>query len=128
MFIANSEDEAQMKGAYEFIKFMSRPEIQVDWCTYRGYIPYTKTAAADQKWIDYENEFYPSAGVLMDMMENTPEELRFPNTQLMAQVLSTNANIKSVIMTEPDTNIDELINNAATSINESIEIQNLRGK
>lgn len=128
MFIANSEDEAQMQGAYEFIKFMSRPEIQVDWCTYRGYIPYTKTAAADQKWIDYENEFYPSAGVLMDMMENTPEELRFPNTQLMAQVLSTNANIKSVIMTEPDTNIDELINNAATSINESIEIQNLRGK
>lgn len=64
----------------------------------------------------------------MDMMENTPAELRFPNTQLMAQILSSNANIKSVIMTEPDTNIDELINNAATSINESIEIQNLRGK
>ncbi|MBQ8803056.1 MAG: extracellular solute-binding protein [Tyzzerella sp.] len=127
MFIANSEDEAQMQGGYEFIKFMSRTDMQVEWCTYRGYVPYTKEAAASEEWVTYQNEFYPSAGLLMDMMQNTPSDLRFPNSELMAQVLSSNANIKSIIMTEPDSNIDELIQNAADSINESIEIQNLRG-
>ena len=127
MFIANSEDEAQMQGAYEFIKYMSREDLQVEWCTYRGYIPYTKTAAQNEEWLKYQNEFYPSAGLLMEMMQNTPSELRFPNSELMATVLSANANIKSVILTEPDSNIDELIENAASSINESIEIQNIRG-
>lgn len=128
IFIANSGDEAQHQGAYEFIKFMSRTENQVAWCTYRGYVPYTKEAAADQEWLAYQNDFYPSAGLLMQMMQQTPKELRFPNTQLMAQVLSSNANMKSIIMTEPDTNLDELIQNATDNINESIEIQALRGK
>lgn len=126
IFIANSEDEAQMQGAYEFIKFLSRTDNQVEWCTYRGYIPYTNAAAQDEKWLSYQNDFYPSAGLLMQMMADTPKELRFPNSELMAQVLSANANMKSIIMTEPDTNLDELIQNAADSINESIEIQNLR--
>lgn len=126
MFIANNEDEAQMQGAYEFIKFMSKTDIQVDWCTYRGYVPFTKEAAESQAWLEYQNEFYPSAGILLDMMKNTPKELRFPYSELMATVLSANANIKSIIMTEPGTNIDELIQDAADSINESIEIQNLR--
>ena len=128
MFIANSEDEAQMKGAYEFIKFMSQPDIQVEWCTYRGYIPYTKAATETEAWQKYQNEFYPSAGLLMDMMEHTPADLKFPYSQLMAQVLSANANIKSVIMTEPDSSIDEMIQNAASSLNESIEIQSLRAQ
>lgn len=126
IFIANSEDEAQMQGAYEFIKFLARTENQVEWCTYRGYIPYTKEAAADEKWLSYQNDYYPSAGLLMQMMMDTPEELRFPHSELMAHVLSANANIKSIIMTEPDTDLNQLIQNAADSINESIEIQNLR--
>ena len=128
MFIANSEDEAQMKGAYEFIKYMSKPEIQVEWCTYRGYVPYTKTAAESEAWQKYQNEFYPSAGLLMDMMEKTPEDLKFPYSQLMSQVLSANANIKSIIMTDPDSSIDDMIKNASDALNESIEIQNLRGQ
>ncbi len=126
LFIANSGDEAQMQGAYDFIKFMARPEIQVSWCTYRGYVPYTKTAAASEEWLKYQEEFYPSAGWLMEMMQNTSSDLRFPNSMLMAQVLSANANMKSVIMTEPDSNLDDIIQRAADSLNESIEIQNLR--
>lgn len=126
VFIANSGDEAQMQGAYEFIKFLARTENQVEWCTFRGYVPYTKAAAADEKWLSYQNDYYPSAGIVMQMMADTPKELRFPNTELMAHVLSANANIKSIIMTEPDTDLDQLIQNAAASINESIEIQNLR--
>ena len=128
MFIANSEDEEQMQGAYEFIKFMSRPEIQVEWCTYRGYVPYTKKAAETEEWKKYQEEFYPSAGILIDMMEKTPAELKFPYSELMAQVLSANANIKSVIMTNPDAKLDEVIQNAASSLNESIEIQNLKSQ
>lgn len=128
IFIANSEDEAQMQGAYEFIKFLARTDNQVEWCTFRGYVPYTKEAAADEKWLSYQNEYYPSAGLVMQMMANTPKELRFPNTQLVAHILSANANIKSIIMTEPDSDMDELIQNAAASINESIEIHNLRNQ
>ena len=128
MFIANSEDEDQMQGAYEFIKFMSRPEIQVEWCTYRGYVPYTKKAAEAEEWKKYQEEFYPSAGLLIDMMEKTPAELKFPYSELMAQVLSANANMKSVIMTNLDAKLDEVIQNAASSLNESIEIQNLKSQ
>jgi len=126
IFIANSEDEAQMQGAYEFIKFLARTENQVDWCTFRGYVPYTKAAAQNEKWLSYQNDFYPSAGLVMQMMADTPKELRFPHTELMAQVLSANANMKSIIMTEPDADLEQLIQNATESINESIEIVNLR--
>ena len=107
---------------------MSQPDIQVEWCTYRGYVPYTKDAAETEEWKKYQNEFYPSAGLLIDMMERTPAELKFPYSELMAQVLSANANIKSVIMTNPDASVDEMIENAASSLNESIEIQGLKAQ
>lgn len=128
LFIANTGDEVEMQGAYEFIKYLAQTENQVSWCTYRGYIPYTREAAASQEWITWRDQHFPSAVDLVERMQNTPADLRFPYSKLVNQMITNNKSILSNIMTNPKGDLDAYIQEAADSINQSIEIINMRGQ
>lgn len=128
MFIANTGNETEMQGAYEFLKYMARTDNQVFWSTYRGYVPFTKAAAEHEDWIAFQKEVFPSSERLIEMMQNTPSDFRQPYGNLITPITSANKDMEGFIMSEPDGDIDSYIKDALDSINESIEILRLRGQ
>lgn len=128
MFIANTGNETEMQGAYEFIKYMARTDNQVFWATYRGYVPYTKAAAEHEDWVKFQKETFPSSVRLIEMMQNTPSDFRHPYGNYGTPITSANKDMEGFIMSEPKGNIDEYIKEGLNSINESIEILKLRGQ
>jgi len=128
MFIANTGNETEMQGAYEFIKYMARTDNQVFWATYRGYVPFTKAAAEHEDWIAFQKEVFPSSERLIEMMQNTPSDFRQPYGNLVTPITSANKDMEGFIMSEPNGDIDGYIQDGLDSINESIEILRLRGQ
>lgn len=126
IFIGNTGDEAEMQGAYEFIKFLAEPENQIFWCTFRGYTPYTKEALESQEWITWRDENHPTAAALEAPLQNENMTLRFPNTTVISKVLTVNIELTSYIMSNPEGNVDDYIKNAADSIQQSIDMVNAR--
>ena len=128
LFIANTGNETEMQGAYEFIKFAARTDNQVFWATYRGYVPYTNEAAASEEWAAYQRDVFPSSVRLIEMLQSTPADLRLPYCKLTSQIMAVNADINSYVMADPTGNLDTYIQDAADSINESIQILKMRGQ
>ncbi|MBQ8802225.1 MAG: extracellular solute-binding protein [Tyzzerella sp.] len=128
IFIANSGDEKKMQGAYEFIKFLARPENQLFWSTFRGYTPYTEEALSSQEWITWRDENYPSEAKIEEMLKAGNEALHFPNTSIIGKLGNTNTQIISSIIENPDADLEEIIKTATENINQSIKILQLRGQ
>ncbi|MBQ8802081.1 MAG: extracellular solute-binding protein [Tyzzerella sp.] len=126
IFIGNTGDEAEMQGAYEFIKFLARPENQIFWCTFRGYTPYTKEALESQDWITWRDANHPTAAALEAPLQNENMTLRFPNVTVMSKVLTVNQELTSYIMADPNGDIDEYIKQATDSIQQSVDMANAR--
>lgn len=128
MFIANTENESEMQGAYEFIKFIAQAENQYFWCTNCGYVPYTNEAANSEEWTTWMAENFPDAKGLVEKMQSTSGKIKFPYSKLTGQLLTTNWEIISNIMAEPKGDLNSYIEKAADSMNQSIEMLNLRGQ
>lgn len=127
-YITNSGNEAAMQGAYEFIKFVARPENQASWCSKLGYIPYTKEAATQQEYVDWVNANCPSLLDLAEKIENAPKELRGPYTKVPDELLEVNTFLYSYVSTNPGGDLATYIEEANIMLNEAIEIQSLRIK
>lgn len=128
MFITNTGDEAEMQGAYEFIKYLSQPENQYEWCADIGYIPYTKEAENYEEWTTWRDENFPVLKDLVEKMQAAPSDLKFPYTRVMSQVVSGNWDIISSITTNAGGDLDSYIENTTKDINQSIEMLSLRDK
>lgn len=128
IFIANTGDEEEMQGAYEFLKFLARPENQIFWSTFRGYTPYTEEALTSEEWITWRDEHYPSEAKLEEQFKVVNTELRFPNATITNKLLDASFNIVTNIISDPSGDLDTYIEDAADSLNKSIEILKLRGQ
>lgn len=126
LFIANSGDEEEMQGAYELIKFLSTPEAQLFWCTYRGYLPYTNEAIESEEWKTWMNSNFPSAQNIIDGMTSASSEMKFPYTKVLASLLSANETLYGQLELNTASEIDRLIEEAGASIDKSIKITNMR--
>ena len=128
LFISNTGDEKEMQGAYEVIKFFSSPEPQLAWCTYRGYIPYTNECVNSEEWLTWRNENFPSAEKLTTQLINTPDDLRLPYCQIGKTLMSESSKLHSKISSDATANVDTYINEVTESLNQAIELMNLRGQ
>ena len=128
IFIANTGDEEEMQGAYEFLKFLAEPENQIFWSTFRGYTPYTEEALASEEWITWRDEHYPSEAKLEEKFKVVNTELKFPNATITNKLLDASFQIVSNIIAEPNGDLNSYIEDAADTLNKSIEILQLRGQ
>lgn len=126
LFIANSGDEEKMQGAYELIKFLSEPEPQLFWCTYRGYLPYTNEAANSEEWITWRDANFPSAQKISEGMINASSDMKFPYSKVLASMLNANDSLYGELELNGASEIDRLIEEAGASIDKSIKITNMR--
>lgn len=126
IFIGNTGDEEEMKGAYEFIKFLAQPENQIFWCTFRGYTPYTNSTLASAEWTSWRDENHPTELLLEEPLKNENMTLRFPNLPLMSKILTVNKELTSYIMSDPTGDFKTYIQQTADSLDQSIKMWNSR--
>ncbi len=128
IFIANTGDEKEMQGAYEFLKFLAKPENQIFWSTFRGYTPYTEEALTSEEWTAWRDENYPSEVKLEEKLKVVNTDLKFPNASITNKLLDTSFNIVTTIISDPASDVNALIDEATETLNNSIEILQLRGQ
>ncbi len=65
--IFNTASKEQQMAAWEFMKFLLKPEIQAFWAIKTGYLPVVKSALDTQAWKDYSSS-NPMANVLVSQI------------------------------------------------------------
>lgn len=127
-YIVDNGNEKIMQGSYEFIKFLAKVENQTYWCTNTGYIPYTDEAFADEAYQTWMKENLPEAEKMQTTLKAIPKELRGPYLGLAEDIQAACRNMIGVLAVDPDSDLDELIEEYAMSIDEAIEIDAIRKK
>lgn len=126
IYIANTGNEKEMQGAYEFIKFLGSEESQLFWCTFRGYTPYKKSILESSEWIEWRDENHPTEALLEGPLQNESTELRYPNVSVMSRLLASDGEYLSLLSTNPDGDIDAYIKQITKSLQEAVDMDNAR--
>ena len=127
IFIGNTGNEAEMQGAYEFIKFLGQEENQLFWCTFRGYTPYLTSILETEEWTTWRDENHPTEKMLEEPLKSEDVQLRYPNLTVMSRIQSADSEIQSYIAADPSTEkIDSYIQKAAKAIQDAIDMENAR--
>lgn len=128
LFICDTGNEAEMQGAYDFIKFLASPEKQIDWCKQLGYVPYTEKAANDSGYVEWMEANFPSAKTVTQMLLKNPEGFGLPYVGIGNELLTANYNLFSAVGADPNGDVDGYIEEAASRIDEALQIMALRNK
>lgn len=70
LWITNQVEEAQQDAAWEFVKFITKSDIQAEWAASTGYFPITP-AAYDEDVLKKKYDEYPQFKVAVEQLENT---------------------------------------------------------
>ncbi|MFD0693810.1 ABC transporter substrate-binding protein [Paenibacillus sp. GCM10027628] len=70
LYILNNKSEAEQKGAWEFIKFLTTPQTQAYWHVNTGYFPITKKAY-DEQLVKDNLAKYPQFQTAVDQLHAT---------------------------------------------------------
>lgn len=124
IFICNTGNEKEMQGAYEFIKFLSRPENQNYFAEGIGYLPYTEEASKD--YMEWAKDNFPSAERLLSMLSNSPKELQLPYTAVGGEVALAFAELLGNISVNPKGDSDSYIEDASETIDAALKIYKMR--
>lgn len=124
IFICNTGNEKEMQGAYEFIKFLSKPENQNAFAQGIGYLPYTQEAM--EQYLPWAKENFPSAETLLTMMANSPKDLQLPYVAVGGEINLAFADLLGSLSVSPEGNTDAYIEDAEGAINAAIKIYERR--
>lgn len=125
LYMCNTENEKKMQGAYEFIKFMSQPENQSQYCQGLGYVPYTDEAVAQADYQEWMVEFLPSSQNIIDKIKVSPDELRTPYVEFFDEMLSVTKTLYSYVSQDPtfkEESMETYMKNAAKVMEDGLEI------
>lgn len=77
LFILNRDDEVKTNGAWEFIQYLSSPEIQAQWVETTGYVPVNRKAL-DHDTFKNAVASTPRQAIPYEVLANTPEIVTSP--------------------------------------------------
>ena len=120
LFVANTGNEREMQGAYEFIKFLAQPENQAAWCTTLGYVPYTDEAVATEAWQTWMAETLPSAQTVIDRIKNSDSKVRLPYAEFSVNGVGTG--IFSRLSADASKEPSQVIEESLFAIKETLEL------
>lgn len=127
-YICNTGDEAEMQGAYEFIKFLAKPENQAYWATCTGYIPYTEEGYNQADYQTWMTTNFPAAANVKNILLNSAAELRGPYTIIPNALQSACTEIYYAVSLDPTGDKAAIVQEAIDVVDEAFEIQALRNK
>lgn len=126
IFICDTGDKEEMQGAYEFIKYISKPENQFTFETGIGYVPYTEEAT--DKYLDWAKDNFPSASRMLEMLKNTPKDLGLPFVDVGGEINTAMGNLLGSVAADPDGDINSFIKDASDAIDQGLKIYGKRNE
>lgn len=124
LYILNNKSEAEQKGAWEFIKFLTTPQTQAWWNVNTGYFPITKKAY-DEQVIKDNLAKYPQFQTAIDQLHKTKA-----NTATQGAVMGVFPEARQIVETAIEEALTgkkapkEALDSAAKSITEKIGAYN----
>lgn len=73
LYITNKVPEEDREGAWDFLKYMTSPEVQAKWASDTGYIPVNEDATGESILAETYKE-YPQMETAVEVNEMTPAE------------------------------------------------------
>lgn len=121
VYIANTGDEREMQGAYEFIKFCASVEAQRLWCGSCTYTPFTKKAAADPEIVKWQNANFPEWKNVINVLNNSKSDLRGTYAAIGSEMTNSLFELAQAVSDNPKGNIDTYIKNANQRFQQGID-------
>lgn len=119
----NTGDETRQTATWEFVKFMISPEEQAFWNTQTGYFPIT-LAAHETETFKANLEQYPQFAVAIEQLHDTAPEYAGALLSVFSESRQLVQDYTETLVTS-DTDIDTVLAELVSKINDAIEIYNL---
>ncbi|PGT82251.1 MULTISPECIES: ABC transporter substrate-binding protein [Bacillaceae] len=123
VWMSSGIDEAKQKAAWEFMKYLTTPEVQADWHVKTGYFA-INPAAYEQDVVKQEWEKYPQLKVTVDQLRDTKA-----NTATQGALISVFPESRQKVVTAMENlyqgmDPKEALDQAAEETNRALEVAN----
>lgn len=123
-FIGNNGNEAQMQGAYEFIKFASTGDQAAYFATQTGYLAPNQEAYDSDVYQEYKKNVFPAVDAIYDSLSASDDSALNPYIPISNEMKEANKLAIETVTSDPNADLDEVITTAQESIQEAIELYN----
>ncbi len=123
-FIGNNGNEAQMQGAYAFIKFASTGDQAAYFAAQTGYLAPNSEAYESDVYQDYVKNTFPAVADIYDSLSASDDSAANPYIPISNEMKAANSLAVETVAADPSADIQEVIKTAEESIQEAIDLYN----
>ncbi|NLU25043.1 MAG: extracellular solute-binding protein [Clostridiales bacterium] len=127
-YICNNGNEAQMQGAYEFIKWMSTGDQAAFFSTSTGYLAPNKEAYDSTSYQKYVSDTFPAISTVYDSLAKSDDSANNPYIPISNEMKAANLLAIQTVTGDPTANVQDAIKTACESIQEAIDLYNAANK
>lgn len=124
-FIVDNGNKESQQGAYEFIKYMAKPENNARFAMATGYLPQTQKAVDTPVYQEYLRTTFPAAANALKTQANSDGSIRNPLAPIGNEHKEANAILITTITNDPNYNVNKAIDEATVRLTEAVELFNL---
>ena len=124
-FIGNNGNEEQMKGAYEFIKYASTGAQAAYFATKTGYLAPNQEAYESSEYQAYVKDVFPAVTAVYKSLEASDDSALNPYIPISNEMKAANKLAIETVAADPGADIEQVIQTAAETIQEAIELYNM---
>ena len=124
-FICNNGNKWAQKGAYEFIKFASSADEAGYFASVTGYLATNTDAYNSEVDQDYVKNTFPDIAVVYESLAKADSSARSPYIPISNEMEAANRAAIQAAASNPDADLDAIIQKDCDTIQEAIELYNL---
>ena len=124
-FICNNGNKWAQKGAYEFIKFASSADEAGYFASVTGYLATKTDAYNSEVYQDYVKNTFPDIAVVYESLAKADSSARSPYIPISNEMEAANRAAIQAAASNPDADLDAIIQKDCDTIQEAIELYNL---
>lgn len=124
-FIGNNGNADEMQGAYEFIKFASQGEWAAHFAVSTGYLAPNEQAYNHESYQNFKNNVWPAVSVVYDSLAKSDDSANNPYIPISNEMKAANKLMIETVSSDPNADIDAVIQTAYETLQEAIELYNL---
>lgn len=125
LFIGNNEDDNKARGAWEFLKWVMKPENTVAFAMATGYLPTTHSGWNDPTYQAFVAEKFPTAVKSYESQANTPEDCYNALLPMFGDFHQIGIDMINAVLDDPTGDPAEFAAEFAARADECIELYTL---
>ena len=128
LFIAKSGDSQRQQGAWEFMKYLLRDEVVVDYALRNGSPPITTSAYRTAAYQEYVADVFPSVAVVMEAQSTTQDGVGYAPNPVAGETNDIYLEIGEKLLNDPVGYTPEMaVEELAQRVNEALALYHAGG-